>query len=691
METAQHSNYARASYIDELVDRDWQAIAQCAIPTTDPCPPATIRMEEFEIQLRKRMQNCTFPEKGSIWRQALELCLHIVLIGEQGNDERYNDMNVRKLPFVLLEDVLDTLTADQSMLFWNQHVKAAFPHLFCKILWEPTPKVHPCWLPFLKTCNKLIRRVTPSDAASLLVTMSRVFPLSEKSANKAWGSHNADNVTLIEDSDDFEKTAATFTDEGDAFEYSTYESFWKLQHDFNNPNVVKVAPFLSRLDTLFQTFEAQSNSTASNETSPPVKYLTRSSLFSLQIKDPVTRAHILSQYLIVAQHLAAQVPVLGTKLAPYTARAKQLLSQIAPELLELLESILETSEQQWRTWKKNKGDVDLDEPKAELPPSKRRRLLGALGGDDEEEDAAPQFDATQLASITQGMMPPSLDTHLSEYIEALDPEAGIEPEYHPKQSKVFCWRAIRLLAQDYFADFGSIASNGDFEYLVRRVYEDRGVEIPGEAPAPPDNDEDDDDDDVEVIPLPEENGVTHDALIEDEVMAQDEVNDEAPDNSIDEDKLEDSEEPENHGDSQDTSSIPNEDEQHHHQGPEEMEVTAQDHHQNEKDNDDEERDTDDKKKKEKSNGSAEDAPISSEAASPNPPEASFQPPPVSARSQSRTGDEAKSEDRRPVDENRRPIDRRGGVDREYRRDGWRGGNDRPRVGNRDYRPRRYPR
>lgn len=41
---------------------------------------------------------------------------------------------------------------------------------------------------------------------------------------------------------------------------------------------------------------------------------------------------------------------------------------------------------------------------------------------------------------------PSFAQHMEAYVEAEDPEAGIEADYHPKKQPEYCWRARRLLA-----------------------------------------------------------------------------------------------------------------------------------------------------------------------------------------------------------------------------------------------------
>jgi len=95
---------------------------------------------------------------------------------------------------------------------------------------------------------------------------------------------------------------------------------------------------------------------------------------------------------------------------------------------------------------------------------------------------------TDLPKITAQMTGsiPSLSDFLNPYTEALDPENGIEDTYHPRNDKVYCWKALRMLARDQTGNgqlrrFGKLRRmDGDFENLVRKIWsEEKEVEIPG--------------------------------------------------------------------------------------------------------------------------------------------------------------------------------------------------------------------
>jgi THO complex subunit 1 len=170
-----------------------------------------------------------------------------------------------------------------------------------------------------------------------------------------------------------------------------------------------------------------------------------------------------------------------------------------PEHLQILESILQ-GEQHWRAWKKTKCKASAFAPQygnnnndQESPNKKKRRMLldGPLGDDDDENQQDHQqghdftlMDADELATISKSMVEavPTLDQHLEPYVDALDPDAGIEAEYHPKNDPIFSWRAMRLYTKHQLPLLHMCSKSGDFERMTRKYYQDKGKEIPGIMP-----------------------------------------------------------------------------------------------------------------------------------------------------------------------------------------------------------------
>jgi THO complex subunit 1 len=524
----------KASLMEPLLSITEKAINVSSIPGNDSfnAPTAALRGEQFEIALRRHVVKAAskvtekgvseLDELGVFWDLCLKVCLHIMIVNDKAlvdssaADPRYKDMSVRKVPFVLLEDILDVLSSPLALQFWSSRVRPSYDFLFAPTLWSPirgdsaASPSHPCWLPFLKISQKFLRRLVPEAAAPILVQLSTVYPLSEKSATKVWGSHG-ESTTEYDSLEDFHKeeqsiTLDTTTPNGSSssvYDYSFYESFWRLQEDLSNPNSIKVAGFLSRVRSMMTAFENQTCDTNTSQDSPINlygHYLTSSRVLAIQLLDASFQIHVLTQFLIVAKHLMAQVPVLESQLADHVTRAKNRLQlelgDAGRHQLELLHHLWQGSESLWRDWKRKKCPADIDAPKLALsaaggsPP--RKRLLGALGsGNGESNDADERNTDYSLAQVHDELpalskrmkrLAPDLYTHLQDYVEALDPDAEIEAEYHPKNNALFGWRALRLLSVDHLGEFNLLDRNGDYEGLVRTIYQRKGIVIPGKIP-----------------------------------------------------------------------------------------------------------------------------------------------------------------------------------------------------------------
>lgn len=53
-----------------------------------------------------------------------------------------------------------------------------------------------------------------------------------------------------------------------------------------------------------------------------------------------------------------------------------------------------------------------------------------------------------------------MKTHL---LHCLDPEAGIEEEYHPKSNTVYCFRTMRIIKDNFYSLENVNRKNGDLE------------------------------------------------------------------------------------------------------------------------------------------------------------------------------------------------------------------------------------
>jgi THO complex subunit 1 len=571
------------SHFIDTLEEPLRSIGLSAIPPVEaPLPPATARAYTLELQLRSFLLNQLLMGRPLLrggnsenrddedvdplepivqyWQSSLGLCVHLVHFCQVGTDGRYENMSVRKLPLVLLEDVLDGLSISHAKTFWQLAVEPRLDStIFSPLLWKQS---NICHLPLLKVCNKFLRLLADSAEWSgrVMWALSRGFGVADKSAMKMWGSFHTDNVTEYESEQEF-TTAATNAavvvvagegpaganatgkkgkhskkDDGTAIDYSLYQAFWSLQSDFSNPNRIQVADFLKKLRIVLAALESAHKSNSSSNSgiklsktsgtkpaagasscidnssfstmSATPKYLTSSSLLPLQLATTEFRVHLVTQFLIVGTHLSSESPPLAQTLSTLQQRAKKLLEVDAPEHLRVLESIILKRELHWRTWKKSqkcnpaafapryKKDAAVLSSKGDEKKAKRPRLMDPLLSSTKQQEENPDFsfefmDRAELARTSKRMTDkiPSLHVHLQPYVDALDPDAGIDDEYHPKNDRVYCWQAMRLFSRHHLDRLHLVncSGGGDFERLCRHVYLDKGIEIPGEMPPPPEN------------------------------------------------------------------------------------------------------------------------------------------------------------------------------------------------------------
>lgn len=265
----------------------------------------------------------------------LEIILEVVSHDLCGSD----------LPLAILEEAMDTQTiaqCDKLFSFLEKHRQT----MTTRMGRGQT---------LLRLCNDLLRRLSKTKdtvfCGRILIFLSLVFPLSERSAVNLRGEYNLDNVTIYEevpasDNDDKQETGVATeakqnnentTISSDSF----YTTFWSLQQYFNNPAQLTTAPtilarFHANASTVIESLQGimatmpkheqaqKSSKDSSNRSSAEIdavvrghftpKFLTSKKLLKLELADSSFRRQILIQFLIVFDYLLSLTAVSKEKL-----------------------------------------------------------------------------------------------------------------------------------------------------------------------------------------------------------------------------------------------------------------------------------------------------------------------------------------------------------------------------------------
>ncbi|CAA2970125.1 Hypothetical predicted protein [Olea europaea subsp. europaea] len=334
-------------------------------------------------------------------------------------------------------------------------------------------------LVMLRTCNQLLRRLSKANdvvfCGRIIMFLAHFFPLSERSAVNIKGVFNTSNETKYEKE----------TPDGIAIDFNFYKTFWSLQEYFSNPSSLVPLPtkwhkFTTSLMVVLNTFEAQPLSDedgnainledeASNFS---IKYLTSSKLMGLELKDPSFRRHILVQCLILFDYLKA--PGKNEKDVPSDTleeikscedRVKKLLEMTPPrgkEFLLSIEHILER-ERNWVWWKRDGCPPFEKQPiqkKLVQDGARKRRPRWRLGN--KELSQLWKWADQNPNSLTdpQRVRTPSIMEYWKPLAEDMDESAGIEAEYHHKNSRVYCWKGLRFSARQDLEGFSRFTEHG---------------------------------------------------------------------------------------------------------------------------------------------------------------------------------------------------------------------------------------
>ena len=519
--------------------------------------------------------------------------LYPQLSSDGNTNNNHNLILLKKLPFLLLEDTIDSLPLNHIQTLWGGGPSSSYPtlcissYMTMSLLCSPTLFITPSKFILLRICNKLLKNLSNRDvdsnfAGSIMIMMAKVFPLSERSAVNVLGSFNVVNETVFEDEDEFnngklqhaekEKSGSSgSSNTKDSIGYDFYKTFWGVQKIFTDPQNTILSSsrmgggggrptqkeaantynkFVKDITSILVTLEgrtpvavmAAANSSSSstksadsNETVRHHKYLTSSQLLTLQLHDPQLRIHFLTQLLIILSYLSSPSVNLPTGITPTPGadvtklsnqiRVTQLkqLSIIEKRTCQLLRAhvnqegdgenmwkftcwLLKEREVIWRNWKRGKCMPALDKVVVwggtDDNSSVVRRAMSAIGKKRKATAATSStkkkaknnqviqisnLSGTTMSQITSSL--PTLQTFLEPYVEALDPENGIDDEYHPRNDKVYSWRALRLMARDQTNDTGLLNKfdvlrrrDGDFEGIVRTVESEGGDGIGGTLP-----------------------------------------------------------------------------------------------------------------------------------------------------------------------------------------------------------------
>lgn len=429
---------------------------------------------------------------------------------------------VNSTPYKVLEDLLEGQTISTCEKLWELLESRKDKLTTSDFIAGPgrNTKASLC---LLRLCNALLRRLSKTHnsvfCGKILLFLSFTFSLSERSAVNLTGKANVTNVTVFEDQDAFDLAEATDAAKASEvvpglevdsdpsadvgpIDYNLYRTFWDLQsffreHQMTTKSSENWEKFFTELNVVLAAFEGNAFSPddlersrdliggsggptysadivmhdAESETGTGAadqaphehffqpKYLTNSRLFRLQLRDPILRECMLTQFLILFNDLARAKPPMGSttpkaKLADLNERVVALLKQTPSDgegFSEMVSYVLER-ERNWVKWKQErcppyekyppKDDKAASSVSKQLVKRARRQLTSPLLEQILSESSKP----SQILEKIKGKeraTEVSLDSYTDRFKEAWDPENGIEEEYWPDKDEMVCWRTMR--------------------------------------------------------------------------------------------------------------------------------------------------------------------------------------------------------------------------------------------------------
>lgn len=287
-----------------------------------------------------------------------------------------------------------------------------------------------------------------------------------------------------------------------------YKTFWSLQrffrlYDYSIESAAHWEQFLIELDNVLRTFEGNAFSaddlirakhrrdalperrTGDEQHYFQPKYLTNSRLLRLQLRDPILRECMLTQFLILFNHLMKtklpqDIVTPKEKLNEFQDRIELLLAKTPPngaQFARIVDHVLDR-ERNWIQWKVDKcppferfADEELTtwvERQTNEPRKKRKiqnirsnAILKKIIHDPPAEDPLEGLDAADRdVKLTY-------ESLLERFTDAWDPENGIEKAYWPENDILHCWRTMRETWKNKLT-FMKFAKDGTNE-IVRQI------------------------------------------------------------------------------------------------------------------------------------------------------------------------------------------------------------------------------
>jgi len=330
-------------------------------------------------------------------------------VKKEGADSAPTYLRVALIP-LLFSDVFEALPIQQAS-DWFSFVEDNITEISNLIASEPVASSASAFLvrAFMTLIKRLSRSSDVTFCGRILMCLSKIMPLFDKSGVNAKGKTNTKNVTQYQQ--DVEMTSENSTPLSEKLNKNFYTNFWKAVTYFQDCSSVSKSEqdwnfMVESVNMILDNFGANNESNCvlgpitnwderagknvgSGYFSP--KYLTSPQLMLLEVTEPFFREHILIQMLIFFQGIKSKTdPALSESkkeiVSEFEKKIKNQLSIFSTSDNKRISHTIEhvmAREQNWIQWKKmscyafNKDPDTLDEnANVEVinPPSKKNKI-----------------------------------------------------------------------------------------------------------------------------------------------------------------------------------------------------------------------------------------------------------------------------------------------------------------------------